>query len=161
VEFAELDGEDWLPINDVVMGGISTGRMFQTGHGTAVFTGSVSLERNGGFSSVRSVPYDHDLRGCSGVALRVLGDDHRYKFNLKMGRSHESFVFQAPFDAPARAWCTVLLPFADFVPRVRGRAIENAPELDPSRVSSIGFVIADRQAGLFRLEIGWIKGYRD
>ena len=48
--------EEWISINDVVMGGISTGGLERTPEGTAVFSGNVSLERNGGFASVRSRP---------------------------------------------------------------------------------------------------------
>jgi hypothetical protein len=31
------------------------------------------------------------------------------------------------------------------------------PPLNPAKVSSVGFLISDKQAGPFRLEIGWIK----
>ena len=45
----------WQVVNDDVMGGVSTSR-FSVTNGVAVFRGEVSLENNGGFASVRSLP---------------------------------------------------------------------------------------------------------
>ena len=73
----------WVSVNDVVMGGVSNGRLEATGNGTVAFTGFVSLEQGGGFASVRSRPQEHDLGGKSGLQLRVRGDGQRYKVNLK------------------------------------------------------------------------------
>jgi monofunctional biosynthetic peptidoglycan transglycosylase len=41
----------------------------------------------------------------------------------------------------------------------RGFAVRDAGRLDPARVRQIGFLIADKQAGGFRLEIGEIGAY--
>ena len=30
-------------------------------------------------------------------------------------------------------------------------------KLDPSKVNSVGFLLADKQAGPFKLEVDWIK----
>jgi hypothetical protein len=47
-----------------------------------------------------------------------------------------------------------------FVASFRGRVLADAPPLDPMRVGSVGFMISDKQAGAFRLEIAWIKAVR-
>ena len=41
-----------------------------------------------------------------------------------------------------------------FVAMLRGRVVEGAEPLDPKRLKSLGFVIADKQAGTFRIELG-------
>ena len=46
--------EAWRAIDDRVMGGVSRSRLRHDRAGHAVFEGDVSLERNGGFASVRS-----------------------------------------------------------------------------------------------------------
>ena len=46
----------WQPINDAVMGGVSVSSLRFDPAGHAVFEGSVSFERNGGFASVRCLP---------------------------------------------------------------------------------------------------------
>jgi len=69
--------DEWMSINDVVMGGVSTGRLEATGNDTVAFTGLVSLENGGGFASVRSRPREQDLRRYSGLELRIRGDGRR------------------------------------------------------------------------------------
>ena len=56
----------WWPLNDTVMGGVSSSRMELSGEGKAVFTGKVSLENNGGFSSVRGpqIQQSNSPRDC-------------------------------------------------------------------------------------------------
>ena len=44
---------DWKIIDDVVMGGKSNGKFTIDNDGNGVFSGDVSIENNGGFSSLR------------------------------------------------------------------------------------------------------------
>jgi hypothetical protein len=46
----------WFSIDDRVMGGVSSSRLRYDAASHAVFEGPLSLERNGGFASVRSPP---------------------------------------------------------------------------------------------------------
>jgi monofunctional biosynthetic peptidoglycan transglycosylase len=59
----------------------------------------------------------------------------------------------------ADTWVTVQVPFADLRPTFRGRLLRNRPALEGAAVRQIGFMIADKQEGPFRLEIDWIKAY--
>jgi hypothetical protein len=72
----------WQVVNDDVMGGVSTSS-FRLTNGAAVFQGELSLENNGGFASVRSLPASHDLSGCDTFVIRVRGDGRRYKFTAR------------------------------------------------------------------------------
>ena len=49
----ESDLRNWRIVDDVVMGGKSDGNFYINKDGHATFSGTVSLENNGGFSSVR------------------------------------------------------------------------------------------------------------
>ena len=44
---------NWVVVDDVVMGGRSSGNFELDKEGNGVFYGSISLENNGGFSSLR------------------------------------------------------------------------------------------------------------
>ena len=55
---------EWNAIDDRVMGGVSGSRLRHDPTGHAVFEGSVSLERNGGFASIRSRPADRGKPGA-------------------------------------------------------------------------------------------------
>jgi hypothetical protein len=39
--------------------------------------------------------------------------------------------------------------------------VPNAPKLDQTRIAQIGFMISNKQAGAFELEIDWIKAYQE
>ena len=47
------DISNWKVVDDVVMGGRSNGNFELNKNGYGVFSGNVSLENNGGFSSLR------------------------------------------------------------------------------------------------------------
>jgi len=49
------------------------------------------------------------------------------------------------------------LPFADFRATSFGVELTDAPRLDPGKIRSFGFLISDKQAGPFALEVDWIK----
>jgi monofunctional biosynthetic peptidoglycan transglycosylase len=138
------------------MGGVSSSR-FSVTNGVAVFRGELSLENNGGFASVRSLPSRHDLAGCDTFLIRVRGDGRRYKFTARTDRSFDSPIYQASFPAKPGEWEELRLPMKDFVPTFRGRVLSGQPPLDPAKVTSVGFLISDKQAGPFQLEVAWIK----
>ena len=72
---------DWIVVNDGVMGGRSSSR-FERGEEYGVFTGNVSLENNGGFSTMRSQAQDLDLADFDGLLLRVRGDGTDRRFHV-------------------------------------------------------------------------------
>jgi len=150
-------GAPWSAVNDNVMGGVSRGSLHLTDHGTAVFSGEISLENNGGFSSVRSRTGTYDLGRFKGITIRCLGDGKRYKLFLRTDTRSDGVMYQASFDAPRDEWSELSLPFPDFIPTYRGSVVASAGPLDPSRIRSFGLLIADGQAGPFRLEIEGAK----
>lgn len=130
---------------------------FRLTNGVALFQGSVSLENNGGFASARSLPARHDLAGADAFVVRVRGDGRRYKFTVRTDQSFDSAIYQCVFTAKKGEWEEHRLPFKQFIPTFRGRVLSGEPPLDPAKVTSVGFLISDNQAGAFQLEIAWIK----
>lgn len=145
----------WQILNDDVMGGVSASR-FELIAGAAVFRGEVSLENNGGFASVRSSPARHDLAGCDSFVIRLRGDGRRYKFTVRTATGFDTPLYQCAVATKRREWEEHRLAFKDFVPTFRGRVLAGVPPLNPVKVTSVGFLISDRQDGPFRLEISWI-----
>ena len=147
----------WVSVNDVVMGGQSSGELEGTSEGTALFSGSVSFENGGGFASVRTRPKRHDLHQHDGLRLRIRGDGRLYKLNLKLDGYLDGVMYRAIFQTKADDWQTIFLPFSQFEPTFRGRSAPDAPTFDASRIASFGLMISDRQEGPFRLELAWIR----
>ncbi len=146
----------WQSVNDEVMGGVSKSSFLLT-NSVAVFRGEVSLENNGGFASVRSSPSRQNLAGFDAFVVRVRGDDRRYKFTVRTETGFDTPIYQHAFTAKRGEWEEHRLPFKDFVPTFRGRALTGRPPLDPARVVSVGLLISDKQEGPFQLELAWIK----
>lgn len=161
IPLARLDTPDspghWYAIGDTVMGGRSSGRMSYVPEAHCVFSGDVSLADGGGFASVRSPVAAAAGRSGETFLLTVRGDGKRYKFSVRTQGDFDGVSYQAPFEPPAGEWTLVRLAAADFVPTWRGRIVDNAAVLTPSQVRQIGLLIADRQAGAFRLEIRAIE----
>lgn len=154
---------NWHPQNDVVMGGVSSSEMTHASDtdapgGAARFGGDVSLERGGGFAQVLHDDTMFDLTGFHGIELLVRGDGRTYQLRLRTDAARVSYA--RSFVAPDE-WRRVRLPFADFEATFRGRDVPDAPELDPATIRSVGFLIADRQAGAFELLIGEVSAYRE
>lgn len=150
----------WEVVNDDVMGGVSTSQFKVPTNGCAIFSGTVRLENNGGFASVRSAPVRDDLAGLTAFILRVRGDGRTYKFTVRTGAGFDTPLYQCSFTTKPGEWEEHRLAFKDFVPTFRGRVLTDALTLNPAKVNSVGFLISDKQAGPFRLEIGWIKAAR-
>jgi NADH dehydrogenase [ubiquinone] 1 alpha subcomplex assembly factor 1 len=141
----------WRPVDDVVMGGVSSSGFESAGRGAARFAGTVSLDYGGGFASVRTPARAWDTAGAAAFVLRVRGDGRAYKFTLRTGEGFDGVQYQARFAPPAGEWSEVRLPIGSFVASFRGRPVPGAPPLDPARVRILGLMISDRQAGPFEL----------
>ena len=150
--------KQWRTINDNVMGGVSEGKSRITEEKTLEFYGSLSLENNGGFASVRSEAIKLDLDKHGGVVLRVRGDGRPYYCNLHVPTLMPAFSYRAKFDPQKAQWQEIRIPWEDFQATAFGRKLESKSSLEPSKVNAIGFLIADKKAGPFRLEVEWIKG---
>lgn len=152
---------EWSAIDDAVMGGISRSRLSYTTDGYAVFEGEVSLANGGGFASVRCRPLPLGLAGATACRIEVMGDGRRYKLNLRTEDAFDGVNYQIRFDPPANEWLTISLPLTGFAPSWRGRPVPDAPRLDPAHIGQAGLMIADRQAGPFRLAIRRISLTRE
>ena len=146
----------WEIVNDTVMGGVSTSEFALT-NGVAVFRGRLSLDNQGGFASVRT-----GVRPVSGMEdavflIRVRGDGRRYRFTARTRSAWDAPLYQCGFESGDGEWRDLRLPVRDFQPSFRGRPLPGEPPLDLSRLTSVGFLVADRQAGPFRLEIESIR----
>jgi NADH dehydrogenase [ubiquinone] 1 alpha subcomplex assembly factor 1 len=143
---------EWNAIDDRVMGGISSSRLRHDPAGHASFEGIVSLERNGGFASIRSTPDNRGKPGAQTCFIEVRATGKRFKLNLLTDDAFDSVNYQASF-TPEPDWQTLLIPLATFRATFRGREVPGAPALDPARIRQVGLMIAERQAGPFALEV--------
>ena len=162
IDFTEANAEEilgWRVINDDVMGGISQSRIELLPTATALFSGQLALENNGGFASIRRRSDNYKLDGCSGVMLKVKGDGRSYQFRVKTDDQVDGIAYRTLFATDAHQWQTLTLPFDSFSASFRGKPVPGAGVLQPENIRQIGFLLADKQAGSFGLEIAWVKSF--
>jgi len=154
----DLDPGQWTVVNDVVMGGVSSARIEPAEQGVR-FSGTLSLENNGGFASAR-----FDLAtppaGMDGVQIRVRGDGRTYQLRLRHGQARDGVAWRVKFKAPGD-WTVLALPFTSFQPVFRGRSVPEAGPVMPASLGQAGLMLADRTAGDFSLELARLAFYRD
>ncbi|MDZ7959599.1 MAG: CIA30 family protein [Aulosira sp. DedQUE10] len=160
----------WGALDDVVMGGVSASNM-QFVDDTALFAGNVSTANSGGFASVRSKNFEppFNLSGYEGVELRVRGDGQRYKFFLRPDAQWDGLGYSYSFDTVANTWIDIRIPFADLTPVFRAKTVNDAPPIDPSKLSSFQLMLSKFEydgelnpkftPGGFSLQIETIKAY--
>jgi hypothetical protein len=153
-DFADPNAANaWYAIDDRVMGGVSRSMLLNDPTGHAVFDGTVSLERNGGFASVRSRPGERGLPGAEACLIELRGDNKQFKLSLWTDEAFDSLSYQDSFAPAGEHWQTLRLPLAAFRASFRGREVPGAPPLDPARIRQVGLMIAARQEGPFALHI--------
>ncbi len=146
---------DWRLINDTVMGGISASKL-DIDKGIAKFSGTLSLEQNGGFASTRTTLSTPIASNVAMIRLQVKGDGRDYQLRLRTDNQWDSFAYSCHFSTKKDSWITLQLKPSDFTAVYRGRPVE-APKLNFNNVKQLGFLVADKQAGQFELSFKAIQ----
>jgi len=148
-------GSKWFSVNDGVMGGLSKG-LANIEHGSLHFRGDLSLENNGGFSSIRTAG-EYDFSGKTMLVMRVKGDGRAYQLRLATDARYRrsAISYGADFATEKGKWIEVKIPFEELSPGWRGRELDG-PAIALSKVEEIGILIGDKKPGAFSLEIDWI-----
>jgi NADH dehydrogenase [ubiquinone] 1 alpha subcomplex assembly factor 1 len=148
---------EWRSNNDGVMGGLSNGNAYIT-EGGMLFNGGLSLENNGGFSSIY-FRADFDLSDFSGIRLKVLGDGRTYQLRLESDAifsERAPVSFSSEFKTTEGEWVEVFLPFSDLSQTWRGRQLSGYT-FNSQDIRRIGIMLADKQSGKFNLKIESIE----
>lgn len=157
MEFKDQATEpEWIAVNDGVMGGLSKGGP-DVKDGSLRFTGNLSLENNGGFSSIRTLDQKYDFSGKTAVVIRLKGDGRTYQLRVATdARFRGSAVsYGAEFATEKGKWIEVKVPLESLSPTWRGMKLKG-PNFDSSKVEELGFLIGDKISGVFEIEVDWI-----
>ena len=148
------DIPNWYVVNDGVMGGISRGMLELSAEGHGVFRGTVSMENNGGFSSIRYSLPTQEITGYDYMVLRVKGDAKKYQFRVKSKRS-QYYSYVAYFETTGK-WESIRIPLKEMYPVFRGYRLDQ-PNYDGTQLEEVGILIGNKKAEEFRLEIDSIQ----
>jgi len=146
--------QNWFVVDDSVMGGISASNMGVDSEGHGIFKGHVSLDNNGGFSSIRYNAGKTKLTGYSKFVIALKGDGKAYQFRVKTNsRQYHSYISTFTTN---NAWQTIEIPFNSMIPSFRGRTLDiiNFPG---DSLEEIGFLIGNKKEEDFKLAIDYIS----
>lgn len=151
---SEANIYNWKIVDDVVMGGKSNGNFNLNEDGFGHFWGEVSLENNGGFSSVRYRFKSKKLNSKTKIVLTVKGDKKTYQFRLKnKRRNYYSYIYN--FNTNGE-WQTIEFLLSDLSPSFRGRKL-NQKNFNHNQIEELAFLIANKKNENFNLLIDKIE----
>lgn len=144
------DIQNWRIVDDVVMGGRSSGNFRLNAEGHGVFEGEISLENNGGFSSVRFGFEKIPIKDNTKVNIKLRGDGKNYQFRIKSNTGdYYSFVY--PFSTSGE-WQEIEIPLKDMYPSFRGRRLDIS-NFSSDSFEELTFLIGNEQNEKFELMI--------
>jgi len=145
---------DWNIVDDVVMGGRSNGRFTINSEGKGVFSGSVSTENNGGFSSVRYQTAKIKTTPDSKLVLHLKGDGKAYQLRIK-DRVNTYYSYITTFQTSGE-WEVISIPLSDLYPSFRGRRL-NMSNFEGTSFEEIAFLIGNKKNESFMLILDKIE----
>lgn len=157
---AIMKSEDkWRIVNDGVMGGLSSSKAVVQDD-IIIFSGDVSLKNNGGFASLRSPVIEYNFEGYSGIEIKIKGDGKRYSISMKETTYFTGLFFTSAFEAKKDEWITIRLPFDQFMLYSFGRKTSSKKKIPTDNIKEISLLIGDKQAGVFKAEVEYLRLYR-
>jgi hypothetical protein len=151
---SESNLDSWAILDDVVMGGQSDGHLKVNEDGHGEFYGQISLENNGGFSSVRHYFETLDSSNFSTFSIRLKGDGKTYQFRVKNSRNNRhSYIYK--FDTSGD-WQTIKIPFKDMYASFRGYRLD-IPNFEGNKMEEIAFLIGNKKKESFKLLIDYVS----
>lgn len=148
------DIKNWIVIDDVVMGGKSSGSFKLNSDGYGVFLGDISLENNGGFSSVRYRFEKILINKSTKISVRIKGDGKKYQFRIK-SNSADYYSYISSFSTTGE-WQEIEIPLKDMYPSFRGRKLDQ-PNFSNDTFEEITFLIGNKNKEKFQLLIDKIE----
>lgn len=150
-------GSNWQIINDGVMGGLSEG-VAEVTKETLFFQGKVSLENNGGFSSLRGPFKKYDLSNFKIVKIKYRSTGQDIAFRMELDQRWFMPAFKENLPETANEWHTIKLPLTEFKEYRIGRATGQTMSTEKlASVIRLGFITNTKKACAFEFEVDYME----
>lgn len=158
INFGENKNKNnWRVVNDGVMGGLSKGSLSFT-ENSAFFSGTVSLENNGGFSSFRSDFSDKDLSEYSRVSLKYKSSGISMAMTIQVSEVWYVPNFKKELPSTKGNWKVLTINLDEFQKHYIGKPMEDMMKKnDIKEIVRIGFITNEKKAGEFSFEIDYLE----
>lgn len=150
-------GQDWNVVNDGVMGGMSNSTAELTSS-SLLFKGSISLENNGGFASIRSKKSSIDLSEFTTVKIKYKSSGRNFDLRLAVSELYYKPNYKHQFGSTTGEWEIAELKLSNFKQYTMGQISgANISEKELKNVLRIGIILSDKKEGPFKIEIDYIE----
>ena len=153
----DTGGLDWTIVNDDVMGGLSSSSAELT-ENSLVFKGTLSLENNGGFASIRSDRGKFDLSNYSTVNIRYRSNGRDFALQLSNSKLFFRPNYKHIFGSATWEWEIATLKMSDFQEYTMGKVTGLSINMDKlENIIRMSIIISDKKEGPFKIEIDYIE----
>jgi len=150
-------GSNWRVINDGVMGGLSKGVANLTNN-SLLFKGSVSLDNDGGFSSLRRSFSSKNLSRFDEIEIRYRSSGISLAFTIAVSRRWYIPNYKRALDKTSWKWNTVRIKLSDFRKHYIGKPLNEMLKKEAlKKVTSIGFITDEKKYERFEFEVDYIQ----
>jgi|TARA_B110000037_G_C17082758_1_gene490674 hypothetical protein len=150
-------GQDWIIVNDSVMGGLSKSKVTFTENGL-VFKGTLSLQNNGGFASIRSGKGKFDLSKYTTVKIKFRSAGRDFSLLLEDSKLFFKPNYKQNFSSSTGKWNIAELKISDFKEYTMGQLSGATVSKDKlENIMRIGIILSDKKEGPFEIEIDYIE----
>ena len=150
----KADIQKWIIVDDVVMGGRSSGKFSVNANGFGVFEGAVSLENNGGFSSLRYMLEKTPVKEFTKINIKLKGDGKNYQLRIK-GNTRDYHSYIQAFETSGD-WQEIEIKLKNMYPSFRGRKLDE-PNFESDFIEELTFLIGNKKNETFKLLIDKIE----
>ena len=153
----DTGGQYWTIVNDDVMGGLSSSSAVFT-ESSLLFNGTLSLENNGGFASIRSANGKFDLSKYTTVKIKFRSTGRDFALQLSNSKLFFRPNYKLIFGSSTGEWEIVKLKIADFQQYTMGKI--SGPTINKDKLENIiriSIILSDKKEGPFEIEIDYIE----
>lgn len=153
----QKDGNDWIAVNDGVMGGLSKGELALTNK-SLKFKGTISLKNNGGFASFRNRYGLYKLGNVSTVKIKYRSSGQIMAISLEPNDVFYKPTYRILLEDTNSAWKTFEIKVSKFAECVLGEPTGNMISSNIlNKIKRIGFINTEKKEGDFEIEIKYLK----
>lgn len=158
IDFGQTTGgQDWMIVNDGVMGGLSRSTAIFTKN-SLLFKGTLSLKNNGGFASIRSGKGKYDLSKYNTIKIRFRSTGRDFALRFANSEMYFRPNFKHNFSSSTGEWEIVELKLSDFKEFTMGKLSDSTVSKNKlENIIRIGIILSDKKEGPFELEVDYIE----
>jgi len=146
----ESNIQNWIVVNDGVMGGLSKGNFSVNDKGDGFFTGNVSLENNSGFSSVRYNFESKLVNSFKKLTLRLKGKGDGKQYQIRVKTRISDYYSYIAYIKTNGEWQTLEILFSEIIPSFRGNKLD-LPNYPGEYIEQFAILIGNKKNEDFEL----------